>query len=246
MRILASITTTKKDHKQKLDEAQRLGLTEIAFFATGLLREERKVFYELLESSVVDKIPFVHLRSDMELWELDFLTERFKTEVFNCHSPKEYPLQHDLSKYKQRIYVENTVPVLTAEDLKGYAGVCLDVAHLENDRILRKNVYEKNLEIIKSHKVGCCHVSGIGRKKLYDPILKNEHYDLHFISKYSELDYLSRYKEYLPEIVSLELENSLEEQLKAKIYIEKLLKQKIKQLFSLKNLLKRQSLRVRP
>lgn len=239
MRVIPSITTTKRDHQLKLDEAKKLGLEEVCFYATGLLTEARKDFYKLLEASNIRKLPLVHLRSDMELWELDFLTEKFGTEVFNCHSPKEYPLQYDLSKYKNRIYVENTIPVLTPEDIRDYAGVCLDVAHLENDRILRKDVYEQNLEVIKSHRIGCCHVSGIGKKKLYDSAQKIEHYDLHFISKYSELDYLTDYKEYLPEIVSLEMENSLEEQLKAKAYIEKLLNQKRKPFVSLDFLFKK-------
>lgn len=240
MKIIPSITTTRKDHKLKLEEAGKLRLEEVCFYATGLLGEERKDFYKLLEASNIKKIPFVHLRSDMEIWELNFLTEKFGTEVFNCHSPKEYPLQYDLSKYKNRIYVENTVPVLTSEDIKDYAGVCLDMAHLENDRILRKDIYEQNLEVIKSHKIGCCHISGIGKKKLYDPILKIEYYDLHFISNYSELNYLSDYKEYLPEIVSLELENSLEEQLKARDYIGRILNQKRRPLVSLDILLKKQ------
>ncbi|RJR26069.1 hypothetical protein C4578_00010 [Candidatus Microgenomates bacterium] len=237
MRILPSITTTRRDHKLKLTEAGKIGLEEVCFFATGLLAEARKEFYGLLGKSSIKKIPFVHLRSDMELWELDFLTEKFGTEVFNCHSPKEYPLQHDLSKYKNRIFVENTVPVLTKEDLEGYAGICLDIAHLENDRLLRKEKYEKNLEMMKSHKIGCCHISGLGKNKQYDPVLKVEYYDLHFISRYSELDYLKNYCEYIPEITAIELENSLEEQLKAKVYIEKILGKKGKEAFSLKRFL---------
>ncbi len=47
-------------------------------------------------------------------------------------------------------------------------------------------------------------------------------FDHHLYKNLSELDYLKRYQEFLPEFVALEVENTLSEQLEAKKYIEKI------------------------
>lgn len=223
MKIYPNITTTKKDHFQKLEEAQRLGLEEVCFFPTVILISEREKFYNALEKSSIKSIPFVHLRSDAELWELDLLTQKYHTKVFNCHSQKEFPLKYDLSRYKEKIFVENTPEFLyDPSDIKEFGGVCIDFSHLEIIRIYKRKDYCQNVKIIQENKAGCAHISAIGKFLPYFPLWTYFFSD-HYLRNLSEVDYLLRYKEYFPEIMALELENSLEEQLRIIDYMERIL-----------------------
>jgi len=219
-RIYPTIITTERDHLKRLRETEDLGIKEVCFFATGIDQEQRKVFYQELEKTSIKKIPFVHLRSDMEVWELDFLVEKYGTEVLNCHSPSEYPLRNDLSSYAHMIYIENTSPPLKAEEVEVYAGVCLDISRLESDRRTRKNVYENNLKIIKKYPVGCGHISAIKKESHTDPQSGIERFDAHDLQDVSELNYLNEYRQYLPPIMALELENSLDEQQRILDYLK--------------------------
>ena len=54
------------------------------------------------------------------------------------------------------------------------------------------------------------------RKKFYS-------YDSHNLADLTELDYVKKYKNYLADIISIELENPLARQLEVKKYLEKIL-----------------------
>jgi len=63
----------------------------------------------------------------MKLEELDYLVENYKTEIFNIHTEKQYPFVYDCSKYKNIIAIENKTALrLDGEEIKNYAGICLD------------------------------------------------------------------------------------------------------------------------
>jgi hypothetical protein len=219
MKLYPTITTTAKDHFQKLEEAKRLGLEEVCFFSTAILISERERFYNALEKSSIKSIPFVHIRSDAELWELDLLAQKYHTKAFNCHSQKEFPLTHDLSKYKERIFIENTPEFpYDPADIEGFGGICIDFSHLELIRVYRRNDFSQNLKIISQTRAGCAHISAIGKFLPYFPIWAYFFSD-HYLRNLSEVDYLLKYREFFPEIMALELENSLEEQLKIIDYL---------------------------
>ncbi|MGB9637398.1 MAG: hypothetical protein ACPLY7_01220, partial [Microgenomates group bacterium] len=131
MKIYPTITTTDGRYLEKLEEAERLGLKEVCFFPTCLGIKEREKFYKLLEKSAIKKIPFVHLRSDMQLWEMDFLVQKYHTEVFNCHPAKVNPLENDLSQYRRYLFVENSLNFPEEKEINLYAGLCVDFSHLE-------------------------------------------------------------------------------------------------------------------
>jgi len=70
--------------------------------------------------------------------------------------------------------------------------------------------------------VGCCHISpypepanAAERKRLG--------VDDHYMIDLPELSYVAEYAEYLPDIVSIEMENAFEEQLLAKERLEKII-----------------------
>ena len=225
--ILVSITTTNPDWKERIKEIDKLGLKEIALFVTCIDVKARKEFYKLLEETKLEKIPFVHLRDDVEEWEYEYLIKKYKTEVFNTHFNRvDDRFMEASKKYLNKIYLENHKE--TPDDkiylLDDFAGICLDISHWENfGNLLKLNNYKKFSKLLKKYKIGCCHISAIMAKPIFDKEYGIWDYASHYMHNLSEMDYVKKYKKYLPKICALEIENSLEEQLEIKKYIEKLL-----------------------
>jgi len=218
MKIYPGLTTTKGDWRERIKEIEELRLEEITFFPTCLSKEKRLKSYDLLEKSGVKKIPFMHLRSDMSEDEVDYLIREFKTEVFNIHSIGTHRLDHDLSKFKNMIYLENQSSEFQEGELDYWAGLCFDFSHLENARINKLPVYDYFMAMANKYSCGCAHVNAI----ISQPGLGG-HYDRHYYDNLKNFDYLAKYKDLMPEIIALELENTIAEQLKAKEYIESLI-----------------------
>ncbi len=223
--ILPAITTTKgSDWRAKIKEADDLGLEEVALFPTCLDKKGREELYGLLGKSKIERIPFVHMRSDMSPEELDFLIKKYQTKVFNIHSSGQYPFLFDLSPFRNRVYLENSFYIFEEEELKKFAGLCIDLSHLENDRILQPERYEKFCGMVPRFIIGCNHISAIQSRTHFNEDLKEDRITSHFMENLSELDYLKNYPlEYFSKYIALELENDLAAQLKAKDYIFDLL-----------------------
>ena len=148
--------------------------------------------------------------------------KRFKTRLSNIHSQTHgsFHLESDLSNYNNFIYVETTRHPLDG-DLNKYAGICLDTAHVENQRLKKTKIYESLMQSLDKYPVGITHISAITKTPKLDN--GDVDYDKHKFENLSELDYVASYAKYLSEIVALELENSISDQLKAKSYLENLL-----------------------
>ncbi len=228
-RIFPTIATTRgSDWRGKIDELNKFGVEEAALFPTCLDLREREELYELLKKSRLKKIPYVHLRSDMTAEEVGNLIEWFGTEVFNLHTGREYPLLQDYSKYEKIIFIENIYYPLNEAEIEKFGGVCIDFSHLENDRILYADKFRHNTRLIEKFKVGCNHISVIKKEARIDPGSKYDKYskrfDSHEFSDLSEFDYLKNYpSDYFSNYIAIEIENSIEEQLSIKKYIEKLI-----------------------
>jgi len=162
----------------------------------------------------------VHLRGDMELWELDYLVDRFKVKVFNTHTEAEHPLINDLSKYYYMIFIENIYLRWDKQELKHFAGLCLDFTHLENDRLTDPEKYKFNLSMIEKFKIGCNHLSVIKKKSNLSSD-GQPRFDDHTLTDLKQLDYLKKYpKNYFSSFVAIELTNSMVEQLAVKDYLK--------------------------
>ncbi len=216
-----TITAVSNGHFKKLEEAKKLGLKKLCVFFSPLDQEKRKVFYKALEKSVVKEIPFAHIRGDFLREEINYLKKKFNTKYFNFHSDNQHKILYDYGDLKKEIYIENTMTRFKENETREYAGICLDVSHLENDRLAKNGryIYFKNL--LKKMKCSCGHASAIKKKIDYCYVAEEKRYDNHFFENISDFDYLSRYKKFLPQIVALEVENSLTDQLKAIKYINK-------------------------
>ncbi len=227
--FLVSITTIgdspKSSWQDKIQEAGALGINKVAVFLTCLNLAQRKEFYRLLEESSIIKVPLVHIRSDMSLDELIYLRNKFKTQVFNTHTIRQHPPIHDLSSYREALFIENTWP-WDEQEIKQFAGVCLDFSHLQDAKLLRPQDYENNLKILEKYPIGCNHISAIKKEITYfeDKNGKRPFYSSHVFTDLSQFDYLKQYpQEFFSQFCAMELENSLAEQLKAIDYIVKLL-----------------------
>lgn len=231
-KILASLTTMTPDlWRDKVKEIDRFGLKEIALFPTCLNIDLRKELYGMLEKTKLRDIPHVHLRDDMDVWELDYLERRFNTMVFNIHSRKSaHPFNlRKLKKYLNKIYIENQEHIPDNEELKKTAGLCVDFSHWQDGIMLKKKNYDANMKkAIDNFSVGCSHISAVGEKVIesrdavFNEVVYNN-YSKHIFDDLKEFGYIKNFIDFLPDLISLELENSLEEQLKAKKYLEKII-----------------------
>jgi hypothetical protein len=228
--VLPSITTAGANSgrwESILRQIDRLGIKECALFLTGIhSAEERQQLYLALTRRAAKglRIPFVHARSDMAPSEYFFLRDVMGTQRFNLHPTRELPLAHKLPKEIRAItYIENTVSLLKS-DLRGFAGICLDVSHLEDYRRQgREEVYRLVCSLAKFFGVGASHVSAV-RTTPY--VFKNGSITFapHKAEVLSDFDYIRNFpRSFFGKYVALELENSLREQLEIKKYIEETL-----------------------
>ncbi len=233
-KILLGLTTiTEGDEwKNKVKEIDELGLKEIALFPTCLDSGQRQELYSLLEKTKLQAIPHVHLREeDVEGEELDYLVSRFKTQVFNIHPSLEAINFIDKNKkYKNSIFVENILMDNDnfAEVAAYCGGICLDLAHWESHAFIKKEEQYQILSgLLKKYKIGVNHLSAVKGEIVHyhDAIYDKDFYDYsdHNLADLSEVDYVLKHKNYLADIISLELENPLKRQLEVKKYLEKIL-----------------------
>ena len=214
--ILLGLTTTPKSNwREKVEEIKRFNIEKVALFLTGIGKEERKELYDLLTETNLKSVPHIHLRNDMNEEEINYLISKYNTSLFNIHpqGSKHSFKCNFTNKFDDRIYVENLDIIPTQNELDEYAGLCIDFSHWEH--FGRGSGYAKIDEILKNNKIGCCHVSAV-RNFMWGffPV------SFHYAKGNKDFNYLKKYARYLPEFISLELENSFEEQLKFKKYIE--------------------------
>jgi len=219
-KILLGLTTTPgSDWREKTREIDFLGLKEVALFPTFLSIKERRELYALLEGTGLREIPHVHLRDDMEEWEINYFLERWKTQLFNIHQTETLLKQEPIKKRIKQLFVENQEQITDdfKKTLKESAGLCVDFSHWKVRQDNRRKGYFEFENLFEKYPIGCCHISAV--RKRWGLFWE----DAHYMKKISELDYMEEFVQYLPKIVSLELENSFVQQLKAKEYLEKMI-----------------------
>lgn len=211
-------TTPGSDWREKTREIDLLGLKEVALFPTFLPIEERRKLYALLDKTGLQEIPHVHLRDDMEQWEVDYFLERWKTQVFNIHQTEKFLNLKALEKIRKNVFIENQdrISATFEKMLKISGGLCVDFSHWKARWKNKRKGYLEFEKLFEKYSVGCCHVSAV--RKHWGFFWEDEH----FMENLSDLDYMQDFVQYLPEIASLELENSFFQQLEAKKYLEKM------------------------
>jgi len=215
-KILLGLTTTEdSDWRGKIKEIKKYGIKDIALFLTGIEKEEREKLYKLLDDVDIKSIFHVHLRNGMDKQEMDYLVDKYNVQAFNIHPAKDqWAFDGKIPKrYKKKIYTENVLLTPEEWEIKNFGGLCIDFAHWESYQNKNIEGYKKFSKMVNEYKVGCCHISAI---KYINDVPK----DFHTFTTRNDFKYLKKYIKYFPEYMSLELENSFQEQLKIKKYIE--------------------------
>jgi len=217
--VLCSITTAATtgfpymDWRQAINVIGHLRLARIALFLTKLDATERQECYALLRKrrqSFKFEIPFVHARGDMLPDEYRMFVAEFGTERFNLHPIRRSPLPDcglptDL---RELIFIEN-VGKLVESDLEGFAGLCLDVSHLEITRRTFPDYYPILLDVIRRYRIGANHVSAY----VFTEGAEGRD-DRHHYANLEEFSYLDSYpNKFYGRFVAIELTNPLSSQL---------------------------------
>ena len=148
---------------------------------------------------------------------------RFGTKKFNLHLKREFPPLFELGDMKQNILIENTKS-LYEDDLEGFVGICLDISHLENDRLLECSSYQQINSLLDKFTIGANHLSAI-TTTLRQYKDKSWGYESHHMSSLNNFDYLKRYPSKLfSEYAAIELNNPISEQIELISYLKRILK----------------------
>jgi len=218
-RILVSITgRNEKEWKNKLKEVNNYNIKKIALFLEILLKSQRKKIYAALLESGVKKIPLVHIKNDMSKEELEFLKNEFKTKCFTIHENSFGYIENWRGFYK-KLFLEmdknNKIPKNV--DVSKIGGFCIDLAHFKAEEELWSKEFSYIIKREKIHKYfKCNHLNGYNYKT---------NSDLHTITSLKQFSYLKTLPKFVfGKYIALETFNSIEEQLKFKEHIIKLLK----------------------
>jgi len=224
--ILVTITTVSDGWKQKIEDINRLGIERAALFLTGidLNKIDKNHLFNLIEKTCIKEIPFSHIYENTTPQDIEYLKQKYNTKIFNFHSESEFKLKYDLSKYKKEIYLETLfLYPLNDEELQQYAGICIDISHMEIARRKNPEVFKINSELIKKYLCGCNHISAYREDAIEKAGRIKD--SSHYFTNLSQFNYLLSYPNYyFSNTLALELENPIEEQLEAKKYIFNLLK----------------------
>ena len=221
-KIFVGLTAKKgKGWERKLKDIKRYKIKKFVLFIEEIKKRDRKRLYKKLLNNNFE-IPLVHLRSDSDKQELEFLAKNFQSKYFNIHERDFNHLNRLNGFYKQLClelnydnHVEKNV------DINRIGGFCIDLSHFKaaKDRCSKEFLYvlkRKN----NNKKFICNHLNGYSYKKRCD---------MHLVSSTKDFDYLISLPKFVfGKIIALEMYNSISEQLKFKKYLVKLLEKKFK------------------
>jgi len=195
------------DWQLKLKEISERKIDSVAVFLERFEKDEREFLRRSLLESTVKHVPLVHLRNDTGIDELEFFAAHFNTRHFNIHE-NSFDFIEQWNGHLDKLYLEmnydNAIPVNVVVEKIG--GFCVDLAHLKS-AIDREAVdADFILERKNMAKFACNHLNGYSAA---------EKWDLHFVTDLKDFDYLTSLPKYVfGDIIALELDNSIEDQIK--------------------------------
>lgn len=222
-KLLVGITgESYLDFKDKKEEIEKRKIRTVALFLSRFSTDIRKEIYSSLEESSIDKIPLVHLRHDMAKEELEFLKKRYDTTLFTIHE-EHFDILSRWEEHSDNLFLEMSTDDAVAENVKveRVGGFCVDLAHYQKQKDKKtvdyKYVHERRDE---KHLFRCNHVGGYCKKELED---------LHRVSSIKDFDYLKDLPDFIfGRTMAMEIDNSIEDQLKFGNLISEMLPYEIK------------------
>jgi hypothetical protein len=216
--LLVSITGNSDEHyKSKIKEINERKISVVSLFLERFLSHQRDEIYKMLDKSVIKEIPLVHIRDDMKREELVFLSKKYKTQYFTIHEDH-FNVISSWNGFEKKLFLEMNTDNIVAENVKveKIGGFCVDLAHYQKQKDMKtidyKYIYDRRYY---DGFFKCNHLSGysFSQKK-----------DLHYVESEKDFDYLR----FLPiflfgDIISIEIDNSIKEQIIFSEYISKIL-----------------------
>jgi hypothetical protein len=216
-KILLSITGEGSlDWANKLKEINELKIKKVAIFLERFDKKERDNLYRLLEKSCIKEIPFVHIRHDVSVKEIDFFIKKYKTKYFNIHEDH-FKILDKWKGYWDKIYLEMNYDSNVDKDVKvrKIGGFCIDLSHFKAS--VAMGTQEAYYIYLRKNKIkfACNHLNG------YDSTKRK---DKHIITGIKDFDYLTTLPKYIfGKLIAIEVDNTIKEQIKFREYLIKLL-----------------------
>ena len=215
-KIFVSVTGAGDGWRQKVDEINKFGITQVAVFIERFEKDERQKLYCALLASSIKKVPLVHFRHDAGIDEMDFFIKNFGTQFFNIHESC-FDILNKWKGYWDKLYLEMNYDGQIAKnvDVSKIGGFCVDLAHLK--AAITRGTDEAFYIISQKNKIKTSsnHLSG------YSP---ERDEDVHFVKNLKDFDYLPTLpKCAFGEVVAIEVDNYIADQLKFKDYCAKIL-----------------------
>jgi hypothetical protein len=217
-KILLSITGNKDEHYlDKMREIKERNINRVALFLECFSLDQRKNIYSELKKSKIKEIPLVHIRDDMDRNELEVLFDNYKSTYFTIHE-NHFDVLSKWSGFERNLFLEMSTDNIVAEnvDVDKIGGFCVDLAHYQKQKDKKTVDYdyvynrrnEKNL-------FRCNHLSGYSLEEMTD---------LHWVNNESDFDYLKKMPRFVfGDCMAIEINNSIEDQLKFRKHISKLI-----------------------
>ncbi len=204
------------DWQSQLKEINQFGIKEVAVFVEWFNEKERPHLYKFLKKSVIEKVPFVHLRHDTDKTDVEFFMQNFKTQHFNIHE-EHFDILDNWKGYEDKLYLEMNYDGKIDKDVKvrQIGGFCIDLSHFKS--AIARGSEEAAYAFERRGKVNfaCNHCNGYNPDKMEDK---------HTISDLKDFDYLITLPKYVfGKIIALEVNNSITDQMKYIEHLNKLL-----------------------
>lgn len=217
-KIILSITgNSVEDCKDKLQEMEDRKITETALFFQHLPTSQRHEVYQELVKAGIKEVPLVHIGKSFNKEELQFLFDKYKTRYFTIHE-SDFSVLSQWEGFYQYLFLEMSTDNVVAEnvEVEKIGGFCVDLAHYQKqkdrDTVDYKYVYDRrdNKDLFQ-----CNHLSGYSFSEMED---------LHYAENEKDFDYVKVLPEFVfGNVIAMEVNNSIEEQIRFREYVEKLL-----------------------
>ena len=208
-------SATKKYIDARIKEIKKLHLKEISLFLTGADINLREYVKKELQKTEINSINHIHLRHDMNEAEAQHYFENYKTRKFTIHCLYRKNYLKWSKNIRKCIGIENNKDFsdsINKKEITKFGGLVIDLSHYIDVRGGFPNDLLDSL--VKDFPIIANHASAI---------LKNG-YSWHMAHSKNQYNYISTIpKKYFSDVVSLEIGNSFESQIRYIEYIKKLI-----------------------
>ncbi len=217
-RITLSITGyNSRQLNRKITEAEKYKIFKISLFLERLSIPERKKVYNRLEKSSIKEIPLLHLREDMNIDELRFFKNKYRTKYFTIHE-EHFKIIKRWKGFYKNLYLEMNKDNIVNRNVivEKIGGFCVDLSHFKSAEEKWSQEFTYVLKRSNQKIFACNHLNGYSYRR---------NTDMHRINSLNDFKYLKTLPEFLfGDLIAIEADHSIKKQLEFKKYLVKFLK----------------------